>query len=223
MIAATSSAATSKETLARTSAPADREKTPCAHQTRAQPKGFASTGATSAIVASSERWQESKMAGTRALRRKLRGASLALVACAAALALGTHAASPATAAARTALAARTLNVSDDAHLHYVRESGSDLLEEGQATGGLPGRVRAQFNVGATVYASFSISTPYGSISGSGSGELRGTGVWESFGGTMTVTHGTGRYSHAHGHGGFYGAINRHTYASTVQTTGTLDY
>ncbi len=128
-----------------------------------------------------------------------------------------------TAAGRTALAARTLNASDEANLHYVRESGSDLLEEGQAKGGLPGLVRAQFNVGATVYASFSISTHYGSIGGSGSGKLRGTGAWESFGGTMTVTHGTGRYSHAHGHGGFYGAINRHTYAATVQTTGTLNY
>lgn len=161
------------------------------------------------------------MTRTRGRRRGVRGSGLALVA--AGLVLGTHSVGPATAARRTALAARTLNASDEAHLRYVRESGSDLLEEGQATGGLPGHVRAQFNVGATVYASFSISTPYGSISGSGSGKLRGSGAWESFGGTMTVTHGTGRYSHVHGHGGFSGAINRHTYAATVKTTGTLDY
>jgi hypothetical protein len=158
---------------------------------------------------------------TRAHRWGIRGASLALVGVA--LTVGAHAASPATAAGRTGLAERTLAVDDQARLHYVRESGSDLLEEGQATGGLPGHVRVQFNVGATVYASFSISTRSGSISGSGSGKLRGTGAWESFGGTMTVTHGTGRYSDAHGHGGFYGAINRHTYASSVQTTGTLHY
>jgi len=119
--------------------------------------------------------------------------------------------------------ARSLNVTDTAHLHYVRESGSDLLEEGQATGGLPGQVQARFNVGATVYATFTISTRYGSISGKGSGKLRGTGVYASFGGTMTVSSGTGRYSHARGHGGFYGVIDRHTYASTVQTTGTLTY
>lgn len=158
---------------------------------------------------------------TRAHRRAIRGTSLVVLA--AALVCGTHAVRPATAAGRTALAARALDVSDEAHLHLVRESGSDLLEQGQATGALPGHVLAQFNVGATVYASFSIATRYGSIGGSGSGKLRGTGSWESFGGTMTVTHGTGRYSRAHGRGGFYGVINRHGYAATVQTTGTLDY
>jgi hypothetical protein len=157
----------------------------------------------------------------RAHRWEIRGASRALVT--AALVLGMHAASPATASEQMARAARTLDVRDEAHLRYVKESGSDLLEEGEATGGLPGHVRARFNVGATVYSSFSISTRYGSISGSGSGKLRGTGAWESFGGTMTVTHGTGRYSHAHGHGGFYGAIDRHGYATTIQTTGTLAY
>jgi hypothetical protein len=114
-------------------------------------------------------------------------------------------------------------VTDTAHLHYLRETGADLLEEGQATGGLPGRVQARFNVGATVFASFTISTHYGSISGSGSGKLHGTGVYASFGGAMTVTRGTGRYADAHGHGGFYGAINRNNYAATVQTTGTLSY
>jgi hypothetical protein len=163
------------------------------------------------------------MAKTRTRRRGIRVASLALVVCAAALVLDAHTASPATAARPTAHAARTLNVSDKAQLHAVGESGSDLLEEGQATGDLPGRVRVQFNVGATVYASFSISTQYGSISGSGSSKLHGTGVWDSFGGTVSVTHGTGRYSRAHGHAGFYGVLNRRTYASNIQTTGTLDY
>jgi hypothetical protein len=137
--------------------------------------------------------------------------------------LDAHTASPATAARGTAHAARSFNVSDKAQLHCVRESGSDLVEEGEATGDLPGRVRAQFNVGATVYASFSIFTQYGSISGRGSSKLGGTGVWGSFGGVITVTRGTGRYSHAHGHAGLYGVINRRTYASNVQTTGTLGY
>jgi hypothetical protein len=145
------------------------------------------------------------------------------VACAGVLVFDTHAASLATAARFTAHTARTVDVNDRAHLHSVGESGSDLLEEGQATGGFPGRVEVQFNVGATVYASFTIATQYGSISGSGSSKLHGTGVWDSFGGTVTVTHGTGRYAHAHGHAGFYGVINRRTYAATVQTTGTLDY
>jgi hypothetical protein len=42
---------------------------------------------------------------------------------------------------------------------------------------------------------------------------------------MTVTRGTGRYAHAHGHGGFYGTIDRENthYPAVVQTTGTLVY
>jgi hypothetical protein len=40
---------------------------------------------------------------------------------------------------------------------------------------------------------------------------------------MSVSHGTGRYAHVHGHGGFYGTINRRTNALVVQTTGQLSY
>jgi hypothetical protein len=115
------------------------------------------------------------------------------------------------------------SVTDTAHLHFVRESGSDLLEEGAATGGLPGKLQVRLNVGATVYGSFTIQTHYGSISGTGSGKLHGTGTYASFGGSMDISHGTGRYAHAHGHGGFYGTLNRNTYAATIQTTGTLVY
>lgn len=119
--------------------------------------------------------------------------------------------------------ARTQNVTDSAHMHYIREVGSSLLDEGKATGGLPGKVSALFNVGANVSATFTIRARGGSISGHGSGKLHGAGVYASFGGTMTVTHGTGRYAHAHGHGGFYGVLDRHNYSATIQTTGTLSY
>lgn len=142
--------------------------------------------------------------------------------CLAAVVAGTTA-GQAAAIAHRAQAARTQNVTDTAHLRYLRTAGADLVEEGQATGGLSGRVQVRFNIGATVYASFRISTRYGSISGSGSGKLHGTGVYASFGGTMNAAHGTGRYAHVHGHGGFYGVINRNTFAATVQTTGTLSY
>lgn len=112
-------------------------------------------------------------------------------------------------------------MTDTAHLHYVKSSGSELLEEGQATGRLPGRVRVRLDIGATVTASFTIYTSHGDLSGTGSGKLHSSGEYASFGGTMSVSHGTGSYGHAHGHGGFYGTINRRTYAVVVQTTGTL--
>lgn len=138
----------------------------------------------------------------------------------------------ATAASRTMTAhtARQLRVTDTAHLHYVKESGSQIIDEGEATGTLPGDVRVSFNVGVTVEATFTISeahTHAWSITGHGTGELHEnkskSDVYVSFGGTMAVVHGTGRYAHAHGTGGFYGVIDRRNYAVTIQTTGTLSY
>lgn len=122
-----------------------------------------------------------------------------------------------------ARAARTLNVTDTAHLRYRGTSGSSLIEEGVATGGLPGTVKVRFDVGATVAATFTISTPRGALIGHGKGLLHSSGRYASFGGSMIVTRGTGRYRYAHGHGGFYGVINRRTYDLTVQTTGKLSY
>ncbi len=120
--------------------------------------------------------------------------------------------------------ARTLVANDEGHLHKVGESGADLIEEGSVTGTLPGRVRVGFNIGAVVEATFTLY-PHGggTLSGHGSGELHSSGRYASFGGTMRVTSGSGRYSHARGTGGFYGTVNRKTYALVVQTRGTLRY
>jgi hypothetical protein len=122
--------------------------------------------------------------------------------------------------------ARTLNVTDTAHVHLVSETESgELVEEGEAKGALPGTVRVQFSIAATINATFTIRNRYGSLSGRGSGAIHGTGMQASFGGSMSVTRGTGRYAHAHGHGGFYGTIDRENthYPAVVQTTGTLTY
>lgn len=120
--------------------------------------------------------------------------------------------------------ARTLDVTDEAHLHLTGTSGEVLAEEGPATGALPGTVKVKFTVGATVSGSFTIyPRGGGSISGQGSARLHSTGLYASFGGSMSVSHGTGRYAHAHGHGGFYGTVNRNTDALVVQTTGRLAY
>ncbi len=131
----------------------------------------------------------------------------------------------AVAAAVPAVAARTLNITDTAHLRFVRETAaSTLIDEGKATGGLPGTVKVVFEVGATVKASFTLTGRYGALIGSGLAKPhRSGGEYTSFAGTLTITHGTRRYVHAHGHGGFYGTIDRANDAVTVQTTGTLAY
>ncbi|HUN78345.1 MAG TPA: autotransporter [Solirubrobacteraceae bacterium] len=123
----------------------------------------------------------------------------------------------------TARAAGRLNVRDEGRLHYEHESGSLLLEEGPATGTLPGSVKVRFDVGATVSAYFTIYTHGGSITGHGKGALHSTGAYSTFGGSLWVTSGTGRFAHAHGTGNLYGAINRRNDALTVQTIGTLYY
>ena len=124
----------------------------------------------------------------------------------------------------TGRAAHVVSVKDEGHLHLVKESGSNLVEEGAVSGTIPGRVRVDFNIGPTVKASFTIyANGGGSISGRGEGALHSTGLYSSFGGSLSVAHGTGRYAHAHGTGGLFGAINRKTYALTVQTVGKLYY
>jgi hypothetical protein len=126
--------------------------------------------------------------------------------------------------AATAQAARTLNVTDEAHLRLTGTQGEVLLEEGPAKGALPGTVKVHFAVSATISGSFTIyPRGGGSISGRGTARLHSTGIYTSFSGTMYVTHGTGRYVNAHGHGGLYGTVNRRTNALVIQTTGRLTY
>jgi hypothetical protein len=120
-------------------------------------------------------------------------------------------------------AARVLSATDTAHLHYLSSSGSLLFEEGKATGTLPGSMRVHLNLGTTFTGSFTIYASGGSIEGHGSATPHGSGTYESFSGTLTVTGGTGRYAHAHGHGGLYGTFDRSNYALVIKTTGSLTY
>jgi hypothetical protein len=120
-------------------------------------------------------------------------------------------------------AAHVLKATDTAHLHYVSASGSLLFDEGRATGTLPGNMRVHLNLGTTFTGSFTIYASGGSIEGRGSATPHGSGTYESFSGTLTVTGGTGRYVHAHGRGGLYGTFDRENYALVIKTTGSLTY
>lgn len=134
------------------------------------------------------------------------------------------AAAPRTAAPRlSGHDARALSVDDTGHLRLLKAFGSVLLEEGAATGTLPGLAKVRLLVGSTVIASFTIQTKYGTIYGSGRAALHSSGRYASFGGSLSVDHGTGSYAHAHGSGKLYGVIDRRTSALTVQTVGTLSY
>ncbi len=122
-----------------------------------------------------------------------------------------------------AVAARVLRATDTAHLHYVSSSGSLLFDEGRATGTLPGSMRVHLDLGTTFTGTFTIYASGGSIEGHGSATPHGSGTYESFAGTLTVTGGSGRYAHAHGRGGLYGTFDRDNYALVIETTGSLTY
>jgi hypothetical protein len=143
--------------------------------------------------------------------------ALIAASCLAVTVTAAHASSP------HAHTARVLNATDTAHLRYISASGSLLYEEGNAAGALPGRMRVHLNVGTTFSGSFTIYASGGSIRGHGSAAPHGSGTYESFSGTLTVTGGTGRYARAHGHGGLYGTFDRENYALVIKTTGSLSY
>lgn len=127
------------------------------------------------------------------------------------------------AASPTAGEARSLHLTVVAHLHYVTSKGSYLIEEGVASGALAGTVKARLRITANISGSFTFHPRGGSISGRGAGTLHESGTYTSFGGSLKILSGTGRYAHAHGSGGLYGVYNRQNLGVTIQTTGSLDY
>jgi hypothetical protein len=122
--------------------------------------------------------------------------------------------------------ARTLAVHDEGALHFVRSSGSQVIDEGTMRGTLPGRARVTFtyNGGPTVRARFTIYGRGFTLNGYGTGRLKNpNSATPSFRGSLTLTGARGRYAHAHGSGELFGVFNRRTYALTVQALGTLHY
>jgi hypothetical protein len=135
-------------------------------------------------------------------------------------------AASASAAGPSAVPARSLGVKDEAKLHLVHSSGSTLIDEGTATGTIPGTVKLEFTYDGspTVSATFTISAHGSSLRVKASGKLSSpTNPRPSFAGTITVIGGRGRYSHAKGTGKLYGVFYRRSYNMTVQTQGTVEY
>jgi phage gpG-like protein len=135
----------------------------------------------------------------------------------------------AVAATSSALAARVLNVRDEGKLHFITSNGSEIIDEGEATGTVPGNVRVHFiyNGEPAVSARFTIYGHSGSISGRASGRLSNlTSPDPSFRGAFTITGGSRRYAHIHGTGELFGVFTRrgkNKYSLVVQTIGKDPY
>jgi hypothetical protein len=130
-----------------------------------------------------------------------------------------------TGSAARAHATRAQSVTDTAHLQLVSADGNTLVEMGRASGTLPGTVEVSLTLGdRTATSSFTIRSSGGTISGHGAGTLTpGKHGYDSFGGSVAVVRGTGRFRGASGKGGLYGSIYRVTDAMSVQVTGKLRY
>ncbi len=149
------------------------------------------------------------------------GGALAALAISDAVAHGTRSTPP------VARVGRVVSVSEKVELHLVRAVGESLVEEGKATGTLPGTAKITLNIDAargTATARFSFYLHGGTLSGRSSGTAHGGhGGWESFSGKVRLEHGSGRYAHASGSGTIYGALYRRTDRLIVQESGRLRY
>ena len=123
--------------------------------------------------------------------------------------------------------AGVISVRDRSEAHLVKAVGNVLTEEGKVTGTLPGTAKITINIhagGGSATARVTLHVDGGSINSQGSGKAHeGSGGWESFGGTMRVDGGTGRYARASGSGHIYGALDRRNDKLVVQTVVQLRY
>ena len=126
----------------------------------------------------------------------------------------------------TANAARTISFRDEGSLRFKSSSGSQLIDEGHASGTVPGwvKVRLTFNGNPSVYAQFAIYARGGSINGHATGTVSNpNNPNPSFRGSLTITGGSGRYTHAGGNGELFGVFHRRNFGLTVQAIGKLRY
>ncbi len=98
-----------------------------------------------------------------------------------------------------------------------------LIETGRATGTLPGSVKVSFTLhGLHATSRFTIYAHGGTISGVGEGFVKsGRTGYDTFGGSLRLTGGSGRYRGASGSGTLYGSLYKLNESIKVQVDGTL--
>jgi|NGEPerStandDraft_6_1074524.scaffolds.fasta_scaffold20036_1 hypothetical protein len=159
----------------------------------------------------------------RPARIGLRVSSL-LAAGAVALLLALALAGPTASRAVTAHSARTFSLSETGRLHLSSHHGFTLNEQGSASGTISGTIYIHLTVVSTnrVTAEVNIYPSGGSLTGYANASYHPAGGVASFNGTMTVSRGTGRYSHAKGSGlSFTGTVQRSNDAVTVHVNGRM--
>ena len=123
-----------------------------------------------------------------------------------------------------ALTARTISLTEYGHLRAVPHGGNTIDEEGRATGTYACRIAVRLTIVSAdrVTATFTVSPKGGTVSGKGSARYVAESAYGYFGGTLSITKGTGSFAHASGANiGFSGRFNRETLGATVRVHGTM--
>jgi hypothetical protein len=134
------------------------------------------------------------------------------------------AAASARVAAPQARSAGTVSLHETGNLRLTSKKGFTLNEQGSATGTFSGTIHVRLTIVSSdrVKAEVSISRSGGSISGEATASYRKHGGSASFSGSLSVSGGTGSYSHAHGSGlSFGGTIQNSNDAIAVHLSGPI--
>ena len=122
-----------------------------------------------------------------------------------------------------AFAARVMSVNETARMHLVGRPGHAFNEQGQASGTFVGSAAGHFVAltGSSGKGTFIIKTRSGTLTGYAVTRGHVVGAIGYFKGTMHVTGGTGKWSHASGALRCEGKLNRQTFAVSEQAHGQL--
>lgn len=165
---------------------------------------------------------KARLSAPFAAARSAMGAALALAALL--VASGPSSTAPALAATK-AKAARTVYLVETGRLSLTKEGESTLSERGRASGTFSGTLLARLTLSANhVSAVFTIYPKGGSITGRAYARFVAKGSTVYYGGTLSIVHGTGAFSHASGSNiGISGTISHLTFALTVKAHGWMRF
>ncbi|HEV7495902.1 hypothetical protein [Baekduia sp.] len=129
-------------------------------------------------------------------------------------------------AASSSPAASSMKVTEHVVLKLAKRTGATkFAHTGHATGTLSGSVRSVTTLTHSVVlrGTVTINTSRGELRLKIDGRARTLALRTRFDGAATIDGGTGRYAHARGTGRFTGIVNRSTWASTIDASGSFTY
>lgn len=125
----------------------------------------------------------------------------------------------------TARAASATDLNENATLRLLSRHGIVFNEQGPQSGSLGGTLTLRITARVTaIYVQWSSDPSGGTLHGEGKTNAVAEGAVGRVTGSMNVTGGSGRYSHAHASGlRVTGTINRHNYTLSIHVTGWMYY